>query len=521
MGYSMKLRVHANGLPFSSFFTSLLSAWLLGAVSVIALAGSASAGPWSFVGARHQAMGGAGVAVSDDSNAAYWNPANLAHKKAYDVQLSVTLDGNIENNALERLSRLIEDGENVDALISSAGGPPGLTDGQRSQIVGFLEDLGDFGKSGEAVHVGVNVGLAGRANGLGFSAMSHTTGTVFPNVDPASLAVVATAGALADLLNCGACPAPTNQALADEILAADGTGLWDQAGADNYVRLFEDAGADTTKGSTSDLMKNIANQTALAAAGGGGGTLAAGDTGALVGGLSTQEFGISYGLAIPVPFFEPLDKKISVGATAKYIMGITFVSFTGYSGSGDAGDVLAGVTDFDQSNIDHNFGLDLGASYRPFEWLTFGLTARNVNSPEFDAKNLGSITLPAQVRIGTAVEPIENLLLAFDFDATENQIATLPGFKSRIVSLGSEYAIPMGDNVDLALRFGAFSNVSGQVNQDWGLTGGLGLRLWQFVMDLSVGGSPNRETITTGTDETTDLPTRINMGLTLKWEKSI
>ena len=53
------------------------------------------------------------------------------------------------------------------------------------------------------------------------------------------------------------------------------------------------------------------------------------------------------------------------------------------------------------------------------------------------------------------------------------------------------------------------------------MTGGLGLRLWQFVLDLSAGGSFEKEKIRTGSDEFMNFPTRLNAGLTLKWEKSL
>ena len=65
----------------------------LAAISVgVALAfglglGTARAEQWSFVGTRYQGMGGAGVAVADDSQAAYWNPGALGFVGTPDVHL--------------------------------------------------------------------------------------------------------------------------------------------------------------------------------------------------------------------------------------------------------------------------------------------------------------------------------------------------------------------------------------------------------------------------------------------------
>ena len=51
----------------------------------LALVERARAEEWSFVGARYQGMGGAGVAVVDDEQASYWNPGALAFTKSYGV----------------------------------------------------------------------------------------------------------------------------------------------------------------------------------------------------------------------------------------------------------------------------------------------------------------------------------------------------------------------------------------------------------------------------------------------------
>jgi len=120
-----------------------------------------------------------------------------------------------------------------------------------------------------------------------------------------------------------------------------------------------------------------------------------------------------------------------------------------------------------------------------------------------------------------AVIPIKNLTLAFDIDATSNKVATLPGYSSQNVSIGAEYVIPFGKRVDLALRLGGYNNIATDYNQDWAMTGGLGLRLWGFHLDLAVGSSFERESIQTGTASTRSVPTRMNLGLGLKWEQSL
>jgi len=157
------------------------------------------------------------------------------------------------------------------------------------------------------------------------------------------------------------------------------------------------------------------------------------------------------------------------------------------------------------------------------------MMARNVNSPSFDiepfftpdGRYFSSIEVESQVRMGMALIPVENLTLAFDFDATSNQIETLPGFESRYVSLGVEYVIPFSRHLDLALRLGGYNNVSDTVDSDWALTGGVGLRAGRFNPDLSAGGAFSDETIRTGSTSFDTFPTRLNVGLGLSWEKSL
>lgn len=504
----------------------------------LALASPAAADTWGFVGARHTAMGGTGVAFADDSTATYWNPANLSLKKASDIQLPVTFGASIENNALEKLSSLIDRGDRARSALSDLDNGFILTTPQIDDISQLIIDLAEYGRNGEAVHVDLDLGLFGRHNGFGFQALSNTTGIILPNLDLSGIALSTSPSAISNFLGMLPAATPQNQALADEIAALGGG--WTNAGADQFVAKLEDLGANTDSPAVADFISDIGRCTADPAAQGCNG-LSANESGALASGLSTQEFGVSYGMKIPFPFFARslLDRKFSIGATAKYMMGVTFVHLTTYSDAGSPGDVLTGLADLDRVQISHNFGLDLGLTWQPNPWVAVGVVARNVNAPKFstanlaDGTSLGDVQVDPQVRIGTALRPIEHMIISFDIDATENQLFSFADpnldvlvdygepLVSRIVSIGTEYDIAFSRSIHLALRFGAFNNLSGSVNQDWALSGGLGLKLWQFYIDLAAGGSTESELIRTGGSSYVNLPTRLNAGLTLKWEKSI
>lgn len=106
-------------------------------------------------------MGGTGVAFSDDSLSAYWNPANLAFQKGWDVQMPVTANGEIVSLAVEKLSDLLQRSADMDDLLeqyvdcSSDCSSDPLSEEDTEDIVGLLYDLSRFGKEAESVHVDI------------------------------------------------------------------------------------------------------------------------------------------------------------------------------------------------------------------------------------------------------------------------------------------------------------------------------------------------------------------------------
>ena len=494
------------------------------------------ASQWNIVGSRQQAMGGAGVADTQDSTANYWNPANLAFQPGWGIHLPVTAGGSIENNALTRLSNLLVDyddlsggAQNIFTCAPSCGPGDlgGLNPQQVEGIFGLLSDFATFGTNGEAVHVEASFGLAGRFKNFGFSAMSISDGSVFPNTDVTNIRLVEDAADVTAFLNAGCssgCGPAANQDLVDRIDSS--SSIITQPQANDLVYLLERSGADTSDPDIETL--------AIALVSDESGPLSENATGAVARGLSVQEIAFSIALKIPVPFIGKMSggtqdflrnwvhEKFAVSVTPKYMLGITFQKFYPYNDVPSAGDAL----NFDNSTLSSAFGLDVGVAYRPARWLRIGVMARNVNSPSFkvDTRFNGSgeaIQSEAQVRGGIAILPIRNLTLAVDADITDNRLIALPEARSRLISIGGEYVIPFHRHFDMALRVGTYSNLSDTVNRDWALTGGLGLRFGSFHIDLSGAGSFVSEEVRTGSTTYQNFPTRLQAGLGLSWEKSL
>jgi len=514
--------------------TALVTGFILAAVSTV------EANSWNFTGSRYQAMGGTGVAYSDDSLSAYWNPANLAFQKGWDVQLPVTANGEIVNLAAEKLSDLLQRSadmsdtleEYVDCSTACETTP---TEADKQNIYGLLYDLSRFGQQAESVHVDIEVGILGRYNNFAFSALSMTTATIYPNIDTENVHI----GAEPQIwIPCPPeqpgsppCNAPENKenqyfqsTLSDPEWTSDQIGqlIWSMEKLNDGEELNPEQ---------QNVVRNVVTSD---------GAFADNQSGALAAGLSTQEFAISWSHTIPVPGFEKMQgtskkifsyihDKVSVGITPKYILGITFLNFYSYQSGETFSDVTNTLVDLDSREISHNFGLDLGLSLRPVDWLQIGIVARNVNSPEFDIRSfqtrdgrvIDAFELAAQARLGVAVRPFKNLLLSSDIDLTLNKIDTIPGFKSRLLSIGAEYRIGLTQNSDLSLRLGTFGNLSTSRENDWSLTGGLGIRIGSFVMDFSGGGQFSDNLVRTGSTSYQDLPSGLNLGLGFKWEKSL
>ena len=78
-------------------FMCHLSRFLFALAVTVSAAAPGSAAVWVNVGPRYQAMGGAGVAIADDSLAQYWNPAAFAFMRGWDAQLPISTNYSIEN----------------------------------------------------------------------------------------------------------------------------------------------------------------------------------------------------------------------------------------------------------------------------------------------------------------------------------------------------------------------------------------------------------------------------------------
>jgi hypothetical protein len=496
--------------------------WILTAgACLLGLAGSAHAEPWMLLGARYQGMGGAGVAVVDDDKAAYWNPGSLGFDHDWDVGLTAAAQAAAEGDILRDVDRVFEfvDDFDIDGVVAdmAAGNPLSNSDLQDALTLA-TELLPNLGKDGQGVVGGVGAGLTVRYGRFSLSGIGLTNFAADPVFDLDNLSFNTSATAADQITNAfGVLPpagSVSNQALADDIAAVfQAAGLAAgaaQNAADNLVFQAEAAGIDTSSPQIADTIGTIADATALV----GSGDLSQNASGAFIRGAATVESGIGIGYTLPIPL-PGVEDRIGIGSNLKYIYGVTYTKFTRYDEVGSVDDLLDDLSDSRNRKSTHTWGVDIGMMYKPFDFLRVGVTARNVNSPKLEMSDGRDYVIEPQIRGGVAVNIFPNWLVAADIDLTENETDSLPGFESRIVSAGTEVGIPLGDIGRIALRAGLYTNLASDAANALALSGGLGLRIANFHLDIAGGASPDTTRIQF--EESRKVPTRVNLAVSLRW----
>lgn len=331
------------------------------------------------VGPRAMGMGGAGVAVTTDALATYWNPAGLAMTQTVDIRIQGS------GQVIDRLgiADAVRDLEDFNTTDTSAANQA------------KAQDIADrINRPGATVSVSGAAGLYVKGH-LG----EHAFGL--------NISDVATGGGFVST------PATVN-----------------------------------VSGSTVSLTGAMALL-----------------------GFEARQVAFSYAYAFS-------DKTFSFGVTGKIIQGAAYNGSTTLIGGTDVS-----ITDnFGKATISTAFGIDAGAIYRPSSWLRFGVVAKDINQPTFDAPGGQELKVGPQVRGGVAVNPYSSLTLTADVDVTSNR-TFVPGIKSQVLSLGAEQTI---FSEFLSFRLGAFKNMK-DAGTPFTPTAGLGLRIFAFRLDVGGG----------------------------------
>lgn len=341
-----------------------------------------SAAEFVISGPRAMGMGGAGVAVTTNALATYWNPAGLAMTQTVDIRVQgggLAIDRLGFGDALNDLEKF------------------NTTDTSPTNLVRAQEIADRINQPGAAVSVNGSAGLYVKGHfgehAFGFNVSDVATGGGFVSTP---------------------------------------------------VQATQPGGIGTPI--------TVAGQMALR-------------------GLEARQLAFSYAYAFS-------DKTFAIGITAKVIQGAS------YNGSTDlqSGSGVSTTDHFGKPTISTTYGIDIGAIYRPSSLIRFGIVAKDINTPTFDAAGGGELKLDPQVRGGIAINPYSSLTLTADVDVTSNK-TFVPGVKSQLLSLGLEQTIL---SEFLSFRVGTFKNMQ-DASSPFIPTAGLGLRWFMFRADAGGG----------------------------------
>ncbi|HKY70621.1 MAG TPA: conjugal transfer protein TraF [Nitrospira sp.] len=346
---------------------------------VLALGRETFAAEFVIVGPRAMGMGGAGVAITTDALATYWNPAGLAMTQTVDV-------------------RIVGGGQAIDRL--------GIADA--------IKDLENF------------------------------------NPNDTSPANIAQAQDIAARINKPGANTSFNGA----------AGLYVKGHFGEHAFGFNISDVPTGGGFVSTPVSVTASGSTVNISGA-----------MAVRAMEARQVAFSYAYAFA-------DKMFSVGVTAKIIQGAAYNGTQNLQG----GQEIKLSDSLGKATISTTYGIDVGAIYRPSSWLRFGVVAKDLNQPEFDAPDGTKIKLGPQVRGGMALNPYSSLTLSADVDVTSNK-TLVPGVKSQLLSLGAEQTIL---TEFLSFRVGALKNMQ-DATTPFTPTAGLGLRIFAFRLDLGGG----------------------------------
>ncbi len=502
------------------------------------LSNQAGAKEFQIYGHRALGMGGAGVAAVRDVTAIYWNPAvqgffkkdmeDAALEKeysqkggAFNIQAGVQQFESF-GDLYTRLDGIPIDEIMDDPLGYVFDGSNGLYLPNWDHVYDFVETysvLEDFQADNPGINISISSGIMGNYGnfGIGVIGLGSVSSTIAPelqNVGPFDSPAAGTfaKSLIVDPVNHPA-PGTTSYFDAAEINEMtqtivndpDPLNTWTPSEAQAYLDL---ADYYLDLNGTTLSRENLKKAIILFAQKMEHGSISD-NTSAIVGqGAIIGEIPLSYGYAI--------NEYLSVGANLKFMYAQTYstrITVDNIEDDDYSSDVI------DNKDTAYNFGLDIGL-YGRWKKLRAGLLARNLNAPSFDFPALKgdpeeidkemkkSFRVEPQIRMGLAYLPFDSLVIAADFDLTNNKtfFGHLPNGghqSSQNMSLGLEWT-PIKV---LSLRAGCYRNMHDD-SIPIVLTAGLGLNLWAFHMDIGAAAATSQDKI-----EDVSYPTAAQVGL--------
>lgn len=480
--------------------------------------GLSYADKWQIVGARAMGMGGAGVATAYGSDAQYWNPASLAEIRDYDSNIVLNIGAGIEATekvltVVDKLSQMADKYKDLTNKINSGSAANAE---EVSTIFEGLSAISDLNFQNIGAIVDANAGLGTKIKKLAISVRTFLNSGITPIVDSQNIGL-------------GLGSDPSNPGLGIQLGSTGPTAPEYQDSADLIAATIQNTGVTDSLASLLGLPSGttateIGNSLVNMAAGisgvteeqitkmaeiietelpkaenliklAGTGSYEDNKTQVLIDAGLFTELSIGYG-------YEVL-KGLQVGANLKAIQGQ--MAQTGIMILDDKQNIGNAIDKaLKDTTKSTQFGVDLGVMV-DFERFfnheiilspKVGITARNINSPQFDRPdkpldagyedlqwNTEKYDMGRQVRAGLAINPIDDLIVACDVDVLANE-TFVKNFESQDLAVGLEYPLINKRAFSLPIRLGINKNIA-NVNSHLAYTAGIGLYTFGFSLELA------------------------------------
>ncbi|MDA3945183.1 MAG: conjugal transfer protein TraF [Helicobacteraceae bacterium] len=405
------------------------------------------------LGYKSISMGGASVANSAGSLAAYNNPALLG-KTPYTVEVSMGAGiSTYDQGALAPVTELDDIGF-MDTLDKASQNVTSLTPEDQQTLIdgtGIIIDM-----NGDAISVTPQAYIGAQVYGFGFGVFGASDSAVTAVVDQAHDQLIFEYGGVYTKID-GSPITPANSTKAE----------------------YESSSIEFAVNNGLTYMD--------------------------VQGVVLAEVPVAYGHN-----FETTLGNIMVGGALKYMQAVTYTDKYKIDNSGQ----IDNGTDVKKDKQSSNFGVDIGLAYQPaFDYdLTFGLVAKNLNAPKFDFADGSTYTVDPLVRAGVAYNILDSLQIAADYDITSNKTLN-SDVESQMLGGGLNYE-PFTDFFALSLRGGLMQNLHSGDQAGLIYTAGLGIGVKWFQLDLSGQMSGNSNSVN-GT--TVPEYTKVNLALISRW----
>ena len=493
---------------------------------------------FKILGARPLGMGGAFVAVAEDSLAQYWNPAGIAGQKMFDLETPVNLRAELTGGILQDINTVGDLADSFSKVKDAQTNGTGLDVEEMSSLFTTVKTLDRLDDPGKGILLEAQGGLGLRIMRLALSVNNFTSAGGVPFVDTANIGLGQASGASGVSFSGADTADPADAAL----LAArnDAQAAIDTVGYGNLQDLVGAAGlaaggitnsqelanalvnAGQSQGlsaaqiaqAAADMKDSAASAKPIIESAASGNPYTQNASNVTLRGISMTEVAVGYGHRF---FFDGL----TWGANVKALVGVV-----GFFREEFLKDSLSGSKTLDHFNNNTKQsiqpGLDLGLMYDKREqWRTkFGVTAKNVNNPRFSqpaaAGTEPKYRVQPQVRAGLAFYPFKRKfwVIATDLDLTNN-ITPIPGFSSRMLGLGTEVNVVNSNLFNLAVRAGAMRNLA-EKDSKLTYTGGVELKLLHFFVSAAGALSSQREEIKgLSSSDAQKIPQNVQAGVSL------